>query len=682
MPLGDSITRGSNDTNYPNGNILGGYRRNLGILLNSVGRPYDFVGERSDNAAANMDPDHNGNDGYRTDQMLAGLPAWLSAQPNRVLLLAGTNDILQRVAISTAISNLSDIIELLILDAPNRRIYVGTILPISQDWNGVSAAVLNADANLYNTELRNLVQQYGSSGDQVYLVDLNVDLVYTNTNTSLNVFQPGDGVHPGQAGYDQMATLWYSALSAHWPQIQPPSALTATVVSGSRINLEWTDASDNETGFKIFRKTDNVGDWQLIDSVPAGSQNDAITGLRTGANSYQFAVSATNTTGDSGWAFSVTSSIENKALNKLAVASSSYSSNFGPTKANNGNPLQLWSAATTDSNAHWTVDLTGGYQIQKVNIVTRQDIEIDQPETRQNFEIRASNDPTFTSYTVLASQGDTPIPHRSTFSASVHLPNGFRFVRVAKTEEEYFTLSEVQVFGADLPNIPLPPSNLAAETAATTHVILNWNVSSSNESSIKLERMTDDGLFEEIATLPATTDTYSDSGLTAGKTYSYRVNASNESGNSDYSNIATVVTMPMMNYNTWAAQFPEFMELSEVDQEPLADPNKDGIPNLICYSIGTDPLSASTQNWIPKVTIDLAEPKQMVFTYFRNKLVTDVFREVILSSDLTSENWEIVSQGNAIATDAPGENDIESVAVKIPIETGDSVKFVRLRVSR
>ncbi|RYD44435.1 MAG: hypothetical protein EOP85_09480, partial [Verrucomicrobiaceae bacterium] len=37
MPLGDSITRGTNDINYPNGSIPGGYRKELGILLGNAG---------------------------------------------------------------------------------------------------------------------------------------------------------------------------------------------------------------------------------------------------------------------------------------------------------------------------------------------------------------------------------------------------------------------------------------------------------------------------------------------------------------------------------------------------------------------------------------------------------------------------------------------------------------------
>jgi len=39
------------------------------------------------------------------------------------------------------------------------------------------------------------------------------------------------------------------------PKPEPPTNLEATVVSTDQINLSWKDNSDNETGFKVERKT-------------------------------------------------------------------------------------------------------------------------------------------------------------------------------------------------------------------------------------------------------------------------------------------------------------------------------------------------------------------------------------------------------------------------------------------
>ena len=134
MPLGDSFTRGANDINYPNGSIPGGYRKELGTRLATAGLAFDFVGSSSITAVAGMDPDHEGHDGFRTDQILSNLPTWLAAAPDVVLLHIGTNDILQNIPVIAAATNLSSLIDAITVNAPERRLYVATIVPITQAW--------------------------------------------------------------------------------------------------------------------------------------------------------------------------------------------------------------------------------------------------------------------------------------------------------------------------------------------------------------------------------------------------------------------------------------------------------------------------------------------------------------------------------------------------------------------
>ena len=110
MPIGDSITRGSWTPYSVRNDVPGGYRKTLFQQLVATGATVDFVGDKSDNAAAAIDPHHNGNDGWRTDQMLAALPTWLAADPDVVLLKAGTNDILQQKTVPDILRNLENLI--------------------------------------------------------------------------------------------------------------------------------------------------------------------------------------------------------------------------------------------------------------------------------------------------------------------------------------------------------------------------------------------------------------------------------------------------------------------------------------------------------------------------------------------------------------------------------------------
>lgn len=89
---------------------------------------------------------------------------------------------------------------------------------------------------------------------------------------------------------------------------------------------------------------------------------------------------------------------------------------------------------------------------------------------------------------------------------------------------------------------PNPPSNLTAQAASPTLVILHWRDNSPNELGFKIERATSTGAFAEIATVGKNVTVYYDYTVTASTTYSYRVRAYNRSGNSAYSNVATVTT--------------------------------------------------------------------------------------------------------------------------------------------
>ena len=61
-----------------------------------------------------------------------------------------------------------------------------------------------------------------------------------------------------------------------------PINFTATAVSSSRINLKWTDKSNNETGFEIYRKSGDCSSpnaWSLIATKVANSTSHSNIGL-------------------------------------------------------------------------------------------------------------------------------------------------------------------------------------------------------------------------------------------------------------------------------------------------------------------------------------------------------------------------------------------------------------------
>jgi hypothetical protein len=81
----------------------------------------------------------------------------------------------------------------------------------------------------------------------------------------------------------------------------PPSApesLNATSISASQITLSWTDNSDNETGFQIYRKI-NSASFALLHTTGAGavSYNDTSATGNDTTNSYSYYIKACNLEG-------------------------------------------------------------------------------------------------------------------------------------------------------------------------------------------------------------------------------------------------------------------------------------------------------------------------------------------------------------------------------------------------
>ena len=79
-----------------------------------------------------------------------------------------------------------------------------------------------------------------------------------------------------------------------------PSNLSATAVSKTRIDLDWTDNSDNETGFKIERSKRNNANFAQIDTVGPDVTFYSDTTVKKNTL-YYYRVRATNAHGDSAY---------------------------------------------------------------------------------------------------------------------------------------------------------------------------------------------------------------------------------------------------------------------------------------------------------------------------------------------------------------------------------------------
>ncbi len=95
------------------------------------------------------------------------------------------------------------------------------------------------------------------------------------------------------------------------------------------------------------------------------------------------------------------------------------------------------------------------------------------------------------------------------------------------------------------PAVPAVPSNLTAVALSTSQIKLTWTDNSTNETGFRIERCKGATCtsFAQVATVGANVTTCSNTGLSKGTVYRYRVRAYNASGTSAYSNIAQASTL-------------------------------------------------------------------------------------------------------------------------------------------
>ncbi len=200
MPLGDSITKGW----YGSVNRWG-YRKPLYVGLINGDFDFDFVGSCVDGSFA--DPNHEGHNGWRADEILNGrigdpaagkLEDWLVMhQPDVILLHIGTNDI---TAGNQDANEVSDILDEIDDYEDNADKHVVVVLALIINRKTYSPATTQ-----FNNEVNTMALNRIANGDDIIIVDMESALNYATDMY--------DNLHPNDNGYTKMADVWYDALA-------------------------------------------------------------------------------------------------------------------------------------------------------------------------------------------------------------------------------------------------------------------------------------------------------------------------------------------------------------------------------------------------------------------------------------------------------------------------------------
>lgn len=288
-----------------------------------------------------------------------------------------------------------------------------------------------------------------------------------------------------------------------------PSQLATVVVSDEQIDLTWADNSAGESGYVVERSPDGVT-FADIATLAANATSLSDTGLSE-ATEYTYRVRAYNAGGDS-------------------AASSSAAATTLPAA-----PTGLSSTAVcaTQIDLLWTDNSSG-----------ESGFEVDRSSDGANWTQIASLAANATSYS------DTSAPDGAT---------------------SYYRVRAINISGGSnysastsASTVPLAPAGLTATAISTIQVDLSWS-DVNGETGYEIERSNDSSAYTPLTVVAAGVTSYSDSGLSEGTPYYYRVRAVNAAGNSTYSTAANTTT-PGSTFGTIHAHFSDGNGTASADQ--------------------------------------------------------------------------------------------------------------------
>jgi RHS repeat-associated protein len=300
-------------------------------------------------------------------------------------------------------------------------------------------------------------------------------------------------------------TLLLASNLAHAVVPTAPTNLAATAVSTTQIDLSWTDTSNNEASFKIERKTGSGGSYSQIATVGTNVVTFSNTG-RTAGTIYFYRVRASNASG-------------NSAYTNEASATTLVADTIAPSVPSG---LTATAVSASQIDLSWTAssDNVGvvGYRVNRA--------EASLPHCGQFAQIGS---PAGTSFS------DT----------GIHAPTLYCYSVAAVDAAGNVSGVSSSVFAPLDTTAPTAPGGLAATAASATQINLSWTASTDDVgvTAYQVDRCQSAGCasFAQITTPTGTS--FSDTGLAAGTSYSYRVRAADAAGNlSAYSNLASANT--------------------------------------------------------------------------------------------------------------------------------------------
>jgi fibronectin type 3 domain-containing protein len=371
-----------------------------------------------------------------------------------------------------------------------------------------------------------------------------------------------------------------------------PANLSAQALSGSAVELNWTDSSVSPNFASNYVIQDSTNNVNFATVANAGQQSTSytVTGLSP-STTYYFRIAGSNSAGTSAYSgvANTTTTAQTGTTPTAPVGLSgtpagpssvylnwnntaSNETGFTVTRATDTNFTQNVVTETLAAAPFYYTDTAAGmspgntyyYRIRATNssgsssssntagvnvpalppqptnataVQNNAEIDVSFVDHAGPFALgyqifRSVNGGAYTLYLNLPETSDSPPSTQSFADTNVSVNNTYSYQIEAHNVSGF---SAAATASATVTG-PAAPSGLTAVLATGPSVNLNWTNNATNQTSFKLDRATNSTFTANLITqvLPATPFSFTDTaaGLTPGNTYYYRIRASNSLGDS------------------------------------------------------------------------------------------------------------------------------------------------------
>ncbi len=329
-----------------------------------------------------------------------------------------------------------------------------------------------------------------------------------------------------QARNSEGSAAWSNDASATTLTAMVPSAITdlsATATSSTAIDLTWSapaDGGDAITGYTIQRKAGS-GDYEDVSTAMASASTGySDTGL-TPITTYTYHVRAANSVGSGGWSNEASATTDPLALPQCNPFGAGC---YAPDDIRNLSAAKDGTNGAREIDLAWSRPRNGGAPIRSYTL-QRKEGSGDYSSVSANVANSA------TTYS------DTGLTPATTYTYRIRATNSVGDATWSNTPSA--------TTDPDVPDAVADLSAMKDATNGATEIDLAWTAPAANGRAISgytLQRKAGSGGYEHVATSTSSSTSYTDTGLTPGTTYTYRLRAVNSIGDADWSNTPSETT--------------------------------------------------------------------------------------------------------------------------------------------